>query len=126
MVILLQTYLKYVFRSTEQALLETLMITATLRSYDTLTAASGDVTAELLSPSCTPPRQSDTSIWARFAPSKESNTSLKGVKENARLQVVQRTGNETEEEDGEFVLLSAHTNLCTAKHLELLVSHRAF
>lgn len=104
MVILLQTYLKYTFRSTEQALLEELMITATLRSYDTLSAVSGDVMVGLLSPSCTPPWQSDTLMCARFAPSEESNTSLKGVKENAKLRVAQQTRNEAAEEDGEFVL----------------------
>lgn len=87
------------------ALLEELMITATLRSYDTLTAVSGDVMAELLFSCCTPPWQSATSMFARFAPSKESNMSLKGVKENARIQIVQRTRNYTEEEDTELLTL---------------------
>ena len=102
------------------------MITATLRSYDTLSAVSGDVMVGLLSPSCTPPWQSDTLMCARFAPSEESNTSLKGVKENAKLRVAQQTRNEAAEEDGEFVLTLWPKSIFAKQNNQYCLFHNSF
>lgn len=112
--ILLQTHLKYMFRSTRMAQWEELMITAALRSCDTLTAVSGTVVVGLMASPCTLPCHSATLMLPRFAPSKESKMSLKSVKGNTRPETEQQR-NDIEVEEGDLLLslwsISEHHNM---------------